>query len=74
MITTTCTCDKCGKQITDVFYTLTCYAQCVPGENPGKHIDELALQNIPQNKGLALIDRHLCRECKDTVTDGLFII
>lgn len=67
-------CDKCSKEIEDVYYSLTCYAQCVPGENPAKHSAILALQNLAQNKGVAAEERHLCKTCKDAITDGIFIV
>ena len=66
-------CDKCGKEITDVVYTLTCFAAIIPGENPAKHINDAAEQNIRQSKSEDM-QRHLCRACKDAITDGVFIV
>lgn len=65
-------CDKCGKEITGVVYSLTCYAKLVPGENSVEHIEEVA----DQNKRLCASrsEVHLCRECRDEITDGVFIV
>ena len=68
-----CTCDRCGKEIAGgVVYSLTCYAEDVR-EKPGMS-EEACSQNLRQN--MALIDgsRDLCKECKDELTDGLFIV
>ena len=65
-------CDRCGDEITDVAYTLTCYAEAVPGENPAKHIAEISAQNVKQN--MSFTERHLCRKCKDEITAGIFIL
>ena len=68
-------CDKCGEEIPDVVYVLSCYGEVVPGENPAKHVAELSIQNARQNAAKAGgIDRHLCRKCKDEITDGVFIV
>lgn len=70
-----CFCDRCGEEIPDVVYVLTCYGETVPGVNPAGHITELAAQNDRQNTARAGgIDRHLCRSCKDAITDGVFIV
>ena len=66
-------CDKCGEEITDIVYTLTCFAAIIPGENPAKYINEAAEQNIRQSR-LDGAQRHLCRTCKDAITDGVFIV
>ena len=65
-------CDKCGKEITGVVYSLTCYAQVLPGEDAAKVVEEAAAQNVRQS-GLHA-EAHLCRECKDEITDGVFIV
>lgn len=68
-------CDRCGEEIPDVVYVLTCYGEVVPGENPAKHVPELLEQNDRQNSARAGgVDRHLCRKCKDEITDGVFIV
>ena len=70
-----CFCDRCGEEIPDVVYTLTCYCEVAPGENPAKHVPELLAQNERQNTARSGgIDRHLCRQCKDEITDGVFIV
>lgn len=72
---TICLCDRCGDQIPDVVYVLTCYAEIAPGENPAKHINLLNEQNNRQNTAkINLGDRHLCRKCKDEITDGVFLV
>ena len=68
------TCDKCGERITDVVYTVTCYAAVV---NPYIYGADSAVvaQNLRQSA--AEQDgktRHLCCTCKDAITDGLFIV
>ena len=70
-----CFCDRCGEEIPDVVYTLTCYCETAPGVNPAEHVPALISQNERQNAARAGgIDRHLCRMCKDEVTDGVFIV
>lgn len=68
-------CDRCGEEITDVVYDLTCYAYPVqPGTAP-RYYAELEEQNTRQNAAKAGGgDRHLCRKCKDEITDGVFIV
>jgi hypothetical protein len=68
-------CDRCGEEIKDVVYVLSCYCEVVPGEIAAKHFLELNEQNSRQNavKGID-VARHLCRKCKDDVTDGIFIV
>lgn len=68
----TYTCDKCEKEIPDVVYSLTCYAKDVDLEE-GRASEEAGMQNITQNYTPTL-RRHLCRECKDKITDGVFIV
>lgn len=75
-VKTTYVCDKCGEDIADVAYTLTCYAEDV-NQSPedtawGMSSAEVANQNIKQN--FARVERHLCRACKDAITDGVFIV
>ena len=72
-ITRDCTCDKCGKPITDVFYKLTCYAEEV-NPNSTNQSSEVMMQNFKQNMAQNGEERHLCRVCKDAVTDGVFIL
>ena len=68
-----CTCDKCGEEIKDIYYSLTCFAVCLPGEDPVKHFDA-AVKNVAESKRIETDERHLCRTCKDAITDGIFIL
>lgn len=66
-------CDKCGEEITGVVYSLTCYAH---DANPGAFgtvSTEVASQNMRQNFS-STKEAHLCRKCKDKITDGVFIV
>jgi uncharacterized protein YbaA (DUF1428 family) len=68
------TCDKCEKEINDgVLYKLTCYAEDVPAKKIGYSM-EAAVQNNRQNMALQTYERHLCKACKDAITDGIFIL
>ena len=74
---TTFCCDRCGEEITDIAYTLTCYGEVVPSATKLNYEDFMEKQahNERQNKALADgTDRHLCRKCKDEITDGIFIV
>lgn len=68
-------CDRCGAEIPDVVFTVTCYAEDL---NPGPFggvAGEVVRQNTKQNIRLSESgERHLCRSCKDTITDGIFIV
>lgn len=65
------TCDKCGEQITDTVFFLRCYAETVTGEIN----TESAMQNIKENfKTMFGDEKHLCKKCKDVLTDGIFIV
>ena len=70
---TICFCDRCGEEIADIVFTVTCYAEDL---KPGPFVSgEVALQNTNQN--IAIMEkatRHLCRKCKDEITDGIFIV
>lgn len=73
---TTFCCDRCGEEIPDIVYILTCYGEVVPG---GKgHIEDynaMLTHNQQQNMARAGdTDRHLCRKCKDEITDGVFVV
>lgn len=70
----TYTCDRCEKEIEDVVYTLTCYAKDIP--KPGRVFVSrfVADQNSKQNLDKMCKERHLCKECKDAITDGVFIV
>ena len=69
-------CDRCGEQITDIVYTLTCYGEPVQGAR--LPLDDLMIMqaaNARQNRAvIADVGRHLCRKCKDELTDGIFIV
>lgn len=66
-------CDKCGQPIVDVVYKLTCYAH--PVIDTGRLDIDSAEQNHRQNRAEQDHEsRHLCRACKDKLTDGLFIV
>ena len=67
------TCDKCGKEIEGVMYTLTCYAEDVIPLHYGGITLEAASQNNRQNTAHDQ-ERHLCKACKDAITDGIFIV
>lgn len=70
---TFCFCDRCGKEITDVIYTLTCYADDVI--NGIGIFSKAGEQNLRQNMVKAQgMEKELCQECKDALTDGLFIV
>ena len=68
-------CDRCGSEIADVAYSLTCYAEDL---NPGPFggvSSEVSIQNVRQNLLLSeSSERHLCRKCKDEITDGIFVL
>lgn len=68
------TCDKCGEEIQGAMYTLTCYAEDVPAPPFGGCSLEVAAQNTQQNLQRQRGDRHLCKTCKDAITDGIFIV
>lgn len=66
------TCDKCGAEIPDVVYSLTCYAEDVSPAPLGGVSFEVAQQNTKQNLRSDVV--HLCRACKDKITDGVFVL
>ena len=71
---TTYKCDRCGAEIADVAYTLTCYADDAASRVLGVST-EVAAQNMKQNIALMTSkEKHLCGKCKDELTDGLFIV
>ncbi len=70
---TICTCDKCGNEVTDTLYILYCYAEDLQNMPFGGISAATAEQNTKQNMARD-VERHLCRECKDKITDGVFII
>lgn len=70
-------CDRCSQVIPDIVYVLTCYGEVVPGAVALNYEDfhEMQLLNDKQNAAKASgIDRHLCRKCKDEITDGVFLV
>ena len=72
---TVCICDRCGKEITEgVVYSLTVYAEDVRSKGLGASA-ETVNQNMKQNITRSIDgDKDLCKECKDQITDGLFIV
>ena len=70
---TTYFCDKCGQEIIGAAYRLTCYAEDVTPDPFGSISGEAATQNVRQNL-IADEVRHLCKACKDAITDGVFIV
>ena len=72
---TTYKCDRCGVEIADVVYTITCYAEDLKSGPVGGVSSDVLLQNSRQNNSLQAVgDRHLCRKCKDEITDGVFVV
>ena len=64
------TCDKCGKELKDIIYTLSCYAKSVSeAEASMDDLDRIMQQNLKNRR-----ERHLCAKCKDAITDGVFIV
>ena len=55
-------CDKCKEEIADTVYTLRCNAFAVGYEN-----------SSVQSTASAIQEKQLCEECKDKITDGIFI-
>lgn len=76
MIKKLCICDRCEREVTEgVLYKLTCYAEDVAEAPTGGMSAEATRQNIAQNMArLTKQTRHLCKACKDELTDGLFIL
>ena len=68
-------CDRCHEEIQDVVYTITCYAEDLCPGTVGGCSGEVVRQNCRQNVHLQMTkDRHLCRKCKDEITDGIFVV
>ncbi len=68
-------CDRCGEKITDIVFTVTCYAEDLHPGPYGGVAGEVVRQNCRQNQAIMETEiRHLCRKCKDEVTDGIFIV
>ena len=67
-------CDRCGNEIADVVYTITCYAEDVIPRPYGGVASEVVQQNYRQNSCSAIGERHLCCKCKDEITDSVFIV
>lgn len=67
-------CDRCGEEITGVVYTLTCFAHDATPDPLGWTSDEARTHNLNANLSERREDRHLCKKCKDAVTDGVFIV
>ena len=51
------TCDKCGKEISHVAYSLVCYAEDVSAQSGGGISEEAAAQNIKQNMELGTFEK-----------------
>ena len=68
-------CDRCGEEIADTVYSLTCYAEDLVKGPCGGVSGAMVQQNFRQSQSLQAIgERHLCGMCKDELTDGLFIV
>ena len=68
-------CDRCGADIVDVVYSLTCYAEDLCKGPYGGVSSAVVVQNSRQNNSLQAVgERHLCCKCKDELSDGLFIV
>lgn len=65
-------CDRCKREINGVVYTLSCYAHDAQPAPFGLSA-EAANQNVTQNRS-GVAERHLCKACKDDLTDGVFIV
>ena len=64
------TCDKCGKELKNIIYTLSCYAKSVSEADASlDDLDKIVQQNLKNRR-----ERHLCVKCKDEITDGVFIV
>ena len=72
---TICFCDRCGEEIADIVYTVTCYAEDLKPGPFGGVASEVVQQNCRQNTETTVHGvRHLCRKCKDEITDGIFVV
>ena len=69
---TTYKCDRCGAEIADVVYTITCYAEDLCPGPVGGLASDVIRQNFRQNS--TTHERHLCGKCKDEITDGVFVV
>lgn len=68
-------CDKCHRDICGVVYTLTCTASITgPRSATLEEMKAAATQNIRQSNADQRGAVHICRDCKDDLTDGLFIV
>lgn len=69
---TTYFCDRCGEEIATIVFTVTCYAEDL---RPRMVDGAVTRQNCQQNQTIMEEEtRHLCRQCKDAITDGIFIV
>lgn len=72
---TICFCDRCGEEIADIVFTVTCYAEDLHPGPFGGVAGEVVQQNSRQNHAIMETEiRHLCRKCKDEITDGIFVV
>ena len=70
-------CDRCGEKIDDFVYTITVYCEVVPGETIVSYKGFMEKQDHNEKQNAAIAGgtaRHLCRKCKDEITDGIFIV
>ena len=69
-------CDKCGEDIPDIVYTLTCYGETVQQARLAyEDFQDMQISNAKQNAAIAGgTSRHLCRKCKDKITDNIFVV
>lgn len=73
MKTETYYCDRCKKQIPDIVYTLSCTASTI-GDPDLDTLREATAQTVRASAAKLTGERHLCRACKDKLTDGIFIV
>lgn len=73
MRTETYYCDRCKCTITDIVYQLSCTATAINCSS-FELAQEASAQSIRQSLARQICEKHLCRDCKNTLTDGLFVV
>ena len=66
-------CDRCKCTIHDIVFQLSCTATAIDHAPLGV-VQEAAAQNIRQSMARQLSEKHLCRDCRHALTDGIFIV